>query len=301
MGLILSFLVFVSSSNPTFARMYKWYDRDGVIHVSDKFPDQAREKGGVFRLEEIDLSEPTNSIAVAGIIVSSARAYWSDGRVAIIGEVQNNTSAQVGDIRLQVVGYDLSNKLFNMNWAFLEPTTLGIGKSGIFKTYFEDSHQAITRIEIRLTDKGGEVKGTPITVYVTEPQTKPVRSAGSPIPYEVPYAPVQEVPVSTAPTTLIPAPSYSYGSPIVYPDNLPSSYGINPVILGYNPYYVGLPNTIIYNKNVLICNQCTVPSRHPRRFDPPVRFAPRPLPEPQKVIAREHRRSPLVEWAEVNR
>ena len=127
-GLIFSFLILLAVSHPAFARMYKWYDQDGTVHVSDKFPDQARQKGGVFLLEEVDASESLDAIPSSELSILTSRAYRSDGQVVVVGEVQNNTPSQVEDTRLQVIAYDLPSKPFNMVWASPEPSTLGVGE-----------------------------------------------------------------------------------------------------------------------------------------------------------------------------
>jgi hypothetical protein len=265
-GLVGSFLILLLISNPVSARIYKWYDRNGVVHVADRFPDQAHEKGGIFSLEEIDVSEPSGTVPSPSLLLLSAQAYWSDRRVTVIGEVRNNTSSQLVDLRLQVVGYDLSNKLFNIAWATTDPSVLDVGKSGIFKTSLEDPYQSITRVEIRWVDTEN-VQKTLSTVYVTKPGKE--SSATS----QNLYTPQQETPL----------PSIPYYGPT-------GSYTTNPFISGsimygsvpylspvYVPYYI-YPGTVFYNKKIFICHRCGIAPR-PFRFDPPIRFNPRVIPQ----------------------
>jgi len=290
-GLIFSFLILLAGNHPALAKMYKWYDREGQVHVSDRFPDQARQKGGVFRLEEVDTSESFEALPPSDLAILTSRAYRSDGQVVVVGEVQNNTASREGDIRLQVVAYDLLNKLFNAVWASPEPSTLEVGRAGIFKTYLDDPYKVITRVEIRLMDAAGGLRGTTATVYVTEPRSLPEKSPALTAASRNIYTPVQELPVSAIPYTSAPYTSApSVAPPTPYSSNLTvgySGYLINPIIGGYVPYSYKLPGPVIYNKtvkNVFICNSCVAHPKVPFRFEPPVRFEPRFLPEPRRVF-----------------
>ncbi|HWP48373.1 MAG TPA: hypothetical protein VNM22_14505 [Candidatus Limnocylindrales bacterium] len=278
-GLVVSFLILLWVNNPVSARIYKWYDRNGVVHVANKFPDQAHEKDGVFSLEEVDVSEPSGVVSSASLSILNAQAYWSDGRVTVVGEVQNNTSSQLVDLRLQVVGYDSSNKLFNMTWVTPDPSVLDVGKSGVFKTYLEDPYQSVNRVEIRWVD-AENVQRTLSTVYVTKPGTESSTTSQNV------YTPRQEAPVTGAPYSSVPSsPTPYYGTTGGYGSMM---YGFVPYLPPvYVPYSYVYPGTVIYNKKIFICHRCGIPPKLPFRFDPPVRFNPRAMPQSPVIPIQE--------------
>lgn len=127
-------------------------------------------------------------------------------------------------------------------------------------------------------DVTGRSKGVTSVAYVTEPQTLP-RSPAVVISPENSYPPLQEVPVYQPPAIVTSAVPYTLGPT--------GGFVSSPLIVGFNPFFYGIPGTIILNKKVSICNRCVVPPKVPLRFDPPVHFHPRMHPKSKKSFSRK--------------